>query len=233
MGYVLDIIVAVIIAISAFVAAKRGFVRTAIELAGFILAIVLAFNLGPSVSDAVYDGTIHKSVTNKIADAIVEKIDDKTEAKSEAVWDAVPGFVASNIEFFGVDKEGIDAKLETATADTASLVAADISKEYVKPVVSAAICGIVGLVLFIVLSILIKYIAIPINKLFTISIVGTLNRVLGAVLGAGKGVVYAAVFCLIISTLVVFTDSGFLIFTREAIEESSLAKILCGLNPVF
>lgn len=233
MGYILDIIVVGIIALCVFLSAKKGFVRTAIELAGFILAIVLAFNLAPTVADGVYDATLDKPITKKIASAIDERAGSSTANISEAVWDSVPGFISSNIEHFGITQDEVNAKLNKLSTSTSAEIAAELSKETVKPILSAAISGIVGIIIFVLISIATKFLAIPINKIFSFSLVGTLNRVLGAVLGAGKGVVFAAVFCLIISCLVVFTGEGFLIFTREAIEDSTLTKLLCSFNPIF
>ncbi len=233
MSYILDIIVIGIIALCAFLSAKKGFVRTAIELAGFILAIVLAFNLAPKVSDAAYDGMLDKTITKKITAAIDNRATDSTESLTEAVWDSVPSFISSNIEHFGITEEEVNAKLGKLSSSSSSEIAAELSQDAVKPIVSAAMSGIIGILIFIVISIVTKFLAVPINKLFSISLVGTLNRTLGAVLGAGKGIIYAAVFCLIISCLVVFTENGFLIFTREAIEGSALTKLLCEFNPIF
>ena len=233
MGYILDVIVIAIVAFCAFRSAKRGFMRTAIELAGFALAIILAFNFAPAVSDAAYDGLLDKTVTKKIATAIDERTTDSTTDITEAVWDSVPGFIASNIEYFGITEEEVNDKLSEISGETSTAVAADISHDVVRPVVSAAISGLVGLLIFIVISILAKFLAIPINKLCSFSLVGKLNKTLGAVLGAGKGVIFAAIFFLIISSVVVLTGSGFLIFTRENIDSSALAKLICEFNPIF
>lgn len=233
MGYVLDVIVIAIVVFCAFRSARRGFVRTAIELAGFALAIILAFNFAPAVSDAAYDGLMDKTITKKIAAAIDERTTDSTTDITEVVWDSVPKFIASNIEYFGITEEEVNAKLSEISGETSMAVASDISHEVVRPVVSAAISGIVGFLMFIVISILAKFLAIPINKLCSFSLVGKLNKILGAVLGAGKGVIFAAVFFLIISSVVVLTGSGFLIFTRENIDSSTLAKLICAYNPIF
>ena len=56
--------------------------------------------------------------------------------------------------------------------------------------------------------------------MFSFSLVGTANRVLGGIVGIPKGIIMAMVFCLVISLIVSFTTNGFLIFTDEAMEKS-------------
>ena len=70
MNIILDLIVVAIIALTVILSVKRGFVRSAVELAGFVLAVVLAFNLGPVLADTTYENIVkepvEKTTTKKI-----------------------------------------------------------------------------------------------------------------------------------------------------------------------
>ena len=65
------------------------------------------------------------------------------------------------------------------------------------------------------------------------SLVGKLNRTLGGVVGFFKGILLATVFCMIVGVIVSFTKNGFLIFTRESIEASTIFGTICDMLPFF
>ena len=74
--------------------------------------------------------------------------------------------------------------------------------------------------LMIILIFIVKILAKFINRLFSFSIVGSLNRVLGGIVGIPKGIIIAALFCTVVSLIVSVTENGFLIFTGEAVRGS-------------
>ncbi len=233
MGIILDLIVLVIVAVCVIISIKRGFVKTAIELIGFGLAIYIAFNFGPVLSNVTYDKVIRNSVSNTISKTITDTAAQTSAQVGEEVWEKLPGFVKNNSEKFGVSKEEMQSKINlTDNLDTMTF-AQSITDSVVKPVATTAMNFIYGIILFILIALLTKILAKPINKLFSISFVGSINKFLGAIIGLGKGAVFALIFCAVISAVVVFTKSGFLIFTRENIEASTLFKLLCKINPIY
>ena len=64
MGIILDLIILAIIVIFAFLSAKKGFVRTLIELVGFFLAIFIASSISPAISNGVYDKFIEPAIVD-------------------------------------------------------------------------------------------------------------------------------------------------------------------------
>ena len=233
MNIILDLIVVAIIALTVILSVKRGFVRSAVELAGFVLAVVLAFNLGPVLADTTYESVIREPVAKTVAGSLDSAVGEQVTSLSDKVWSGIPSFITSNAEKFGITRDVMDSSLNAVTSNNTADIALELTDKVVKPVAVAGLKVVYGFLIFIILAILAKILAKPINKLFSISFVGTLNRLLGAVLGLGKGIVYAILFCAIISIIVIFTDSGFLIFTKENIEASTVFKWLCELNPIY
>ena len=55
MWFILDLIIVAILVVFALLAAKKGFVKSVIEIAGFVLAIFLAFTLSSPATNFIYD----------------------------------------------------------------------------------------------------------------------------------------------------------------------------------
>lgn len=226
MHILLDIIIVAIVTFAVIISAKKGFVRTAIELFGFILAIILAFTLSEPVSELVYD----KFVSPSVVAAVEDSISDDTDNAIDAVWDKLPSFI-TNSGFSDISKDTLFESIEKNTAEGSASVAEHISQTVVRPNAVKIISIFVSAILVIILSILIRILARFINKIFTFSLLGKINTVLGGVLGFGKGVAFSVIFCMIISLIISFTKDGFLIFTYEAIDASLIFKFITGFSP--
>ena len=63
------------------------------------------------------------------------------------------------------------------------------------------------------------------DKVFSMSLVGKINKTLGGVLGLVRGIAIAVVFAFLINLLISLTG-GFLCFTQEAVDSSNIFKLI-------
>lgn len=229
MGIVLDIIVLAIICITAFISAKKGFVATVIELVGLILAFYLAFTFSTVAANFTYD----KFISPTIKETVIDEIGDSVSQTADSIWDSLPGIVVSGANTLGINKDEIFGDVNNATTSTIQDIANTVDEKIARPVITTFIRILLGFILFIVCLFLVKILAKLLNKLFSFSIIGKLNRTLGAILGAGKGIVFSIVTVLLLSTIVAVTKNGFLIFTTENIEKSAIFEFIAGFNPFY
>lgn len=228
---VLDLIVVAIVAFCIISSAKRGFVRTIVEAIGFILAAYIAFSVSGSVAESVYN--------NKIEPAIVSAVEEKThslatntvEETVNGIWDELPAIVKNSGEFFGVDADSLPSTITGEINNSLNIteVAKTTAQKAVKPVAVPLIKSVLGMVIFGALTFVVKLLARVINKMFKLPLIGGLNRALGGVLGLIKGVVFAAIVCIAISTFIAITGKGFWIFTSENIDSSLLFGLLANI----
>lgn len=229
MSYILDAIVVLIILFFAFLSAKKGFVRTLVEVVGFVAAIIVALALSTPVADFAYDKAVEPVVTKTVEAAVSEGAANANSAV-DAVWNKMPTFLTES-NFLNLSKESITATInEEVTTGTAEL-ASTISDSFVKPAVTKLLSVLISVILVVVLLFVVKILAKYVNKLFTFSVIGDINKTLGGILGIVKGAAVAVVFCLVISLILSFTKNGFLIFTYDAINSSYIFKFLMGLSP--
>lgn len=226
MSYILDAIVILIVLFYVFISAKKGFVRTLIEVVGFVAAIVIAFTVSTPIAEVGYDSFIYPSIAESVEETGKDNINDA----ADAVWEKLPKFITEN-SFFGVSKDNVTASAEDEFSNQSDNFAQSISDKMIKPTVVKLLSVIVSFVLVIILLFVAKILAKYVNKLFTFSIIGDINKFLGGALGVVKGAAIAIIFCLVISIILSFTKGGFLIFTYDAINSSYLFKFLMGFSP--
>lgn len=229
MSYILDGIIILIILLGVFLSAKKGFVRTLIEVVGFVAAIVVAFTLSSPLANTIYDKMIEPSVV-KTVEAVATDGAENASAAVDAVWSKMPAFITES-SFFNLSKDSITSTVQAETANGSAQLAQTVSDSFVAPAVTKLISVFISVILVIVLLFVVKILAKYLNKLFSFSIVGDINKTLGGLLGLVKGAAIAVIFCLVISLILSFTKNGFLIFTYDAINSSYIFKFLMGFSP--
>ncbi len=216
MNYLLDLIVLTIIAAVALISARRGFVRVAIELVGFIAAIFITFTISTPLASLTYDKIIEPPIVSSVSKAAGDSVTQITDE----TWNALPEFIRKHSESAGFSKESINKSINDNMGSGAESAAKAASQGVVKPIVAKLLAVLYGILIMVILIFLVKMLAKFLNGVFSFSIVGKLNRILGGIVGIPKGIIIAMLFCLIISLIVPLTNGGFLIFKTEAVEKS-------------
>lgn len=225
MGLVLDLIIIAIIAIGVVISAKKGFVRTAIEVVGFVVAIILAFTISEPLADFAYEKVVEDSIVSA-ANTSVENLKDK-------VWESLPDFVTENSDTFGITKNEVGSVIDKNAHNGSEAAVRQVSDTLVKPVTTKLIGGLIACILFIILLIIVKILAKFINKLFSFSFIGTINTVLGGVTGVVKGVIYALIFVAVTVFVAGVSKGGFLIFTDKNIASSCVYKFFAEILSIY
>lgn len=224
MFILIDLVVLAIIGLFVFISAKKGFVKTFVETVGFVVAIVLAFSISGSVSEWAYNSFIEPPIMASVD----EKLSDVPSGAQISVGlDDLPDFVVENAEKFGLSLEDFGNNGEDTIADGVEAVKQSVS-DIVKPIATKIISALAFLILAIILIIAFKLLAKVLNKLFSFSVIGVANRLLGGILGGIKGVAVVTALCTIISFLATL-GGGFLFFTDDVINGTILFKALSNI----
>lgn len=229
MHFILDGIVVIIVLIVAYFSAKKGFVKTLVETIGFVAAIIIAFTISSPLADIVYDKMIEPSIIETVNTTVSDGT-DSAEKAVDAVWNKMPNFITDN-SFFNLSKSDITESVKTDTQEGDTALAQNISNIFVYPVIIKILSVVFSVILVVALLFLVKILAKFLNKIFSFSVIGVINKFLGGVLGIFKGILLATVFCLLISLILSFTKNGFLIFNYATINASYIFKILMGFSP--
>ena len=232
MWYILDLILIAIIAIFVFISAKRGFVRTVIEFVGYFLAIYLAFSISGVLADTIYTTAIEPKIVESVAEKVTVSSSAGIDHVANEIWSSLPEFVQNTAENFDITSNTLKTALENNFNNTSSeQLVKNATVAVVKPIVVPLIKTILSVLLFIVLMFIVRFLAKFLNKLFSLPLIGGLNKSLGGIIGLLKGLIFAFLFVVAILFIMSFTENGFLIFTKENIDKTYLFKFLAEFSP--
>ena len=230
MWWILDILIVLIVAFYIYSCARRGFVRTVIEMIGYFLAIYLAFSFSGVIAESVYDNFVGPSIAENISDKLSLSPEADTDDKVDAIWDSLPEIVLNDAANSKNQLKNsiINNNSNVGTIESLAQKATDAT---VKPTVLPIIQTVATILLFFILMFVVKFIARIINKVFNLPLIGSLNKFLGGIIGGFKGAIFATIFVMIIMFVISLTKEGFWIFTEENIDKSVLFKFLAGFSP--
>lgn len=227
MSIILDVILVTIFAAFVFTAAKKGFMRTLLELLAVIVALALSYQFSPVVAQATYDEIVEKSLVEVVETQIDETVNvSSVTTQAEVLLDSIPGFMASFASSAGVDLDEIKTQISSEKFSSANL-AIELVDKIAKPIAVGALTAIFFLLLSVVLIFVLKWIAGLLAKLFKLPLIGTVNKVLGGVLGACKGVLVIVFICTFLDILFANGDSEI----SDMVNNSYVVGLLDNINP--
>lgn len=227
MSIILDVILVTIFAAFVFTAAKKGFMHTLLELLAVIVALALSYQFSPVVAQATYDEIVEKSLVEAVETQIDETVNiSSVTTQAEVLLDSIPGFMASFASSAGVDLDEIKTQISSEKFSSANL-AMELVDKIAKPIAVGALTVIFFLLLSVVLIFVLKWIAGLLAKLFKLPLIGTVNKVLGGVLGACKGVLVIVFICTFLDIIFANGDGEI----SDMVNNSYVVGLLDNINP--
>lgn len=239
MNIIIDLILVAIIIVSAYLAAKKGFIGTLFSLLGSLIAIALSIVLCSPVSVFINENYVNPAVKQYIITAV----DSSSVGKSYE--EAISGIdVASKIESM---PESLKKVLELADIETNEIIssasaitensvqAKDSLISNIASPISATISSVIALVgLFIVLSIALWVVSKLLTALFNLIPVGkSLNKFGGVLFGVIRGIVIVFVISTLFTAVSRSVDpESNNIFSQKTIENTVVLKNVSSFNPV-
>lgn len=209
----------------------RGFVRTVVELVGYVLVSVLAFACSQPLAQGIYHTFIEASVVESAQSAIDTHLGSSAAEAAGSFWAQLPDFVTDGASSLGITEEGLTAALEQGL-DGSEGMAGAVAGYVAEPIITGLIQIILALVILLLGMVIVRLIARAVNRVFQLPVLGTVNRVLGGVLGLAKGCLITVLVCWLISLLAGFAGGDFGFQLRNAIGRTFIFQWLAGLLPL-
>lgn len=231
MPYILDAIILVIVAVTAIVGYRRGFIRTVIQLVGCIVAFALALSLSSSVATMVYDGFIRDGLHERIEtiwnETVVDSATQTLTEQTEAVLDSLPSFVQSLVDSETITQGILDSvgnnQVGTAVADY-------LVDELIRSIMVAVIRFIAFLLLFVIFMLMIRLLENLLKPLVKMPLIRQVDGFLGAAVGLIKGGMFALVAVTVMQLIAASATTG--LFTQQNLDNSLLAGWIVQINPL-
>lgn len=233
MAYLLDLAVILIFAAAVFVGFKRGFIKSMIGVVGFLAAMVLAFSISGAVAGGIYSSFVQKKSEKAIETAISDKVGASSiEDNITAAMDTMPNLVKDLIADKGLTAQALAEKIGDGTQNTANAIAVAVTDTVVKPVMTLFIRFVACIVLFILLQFAVTFIGKFIAGLLRHTPLKGADSLLGALLGAVKGVLWVLFAVMLMQAIAGFTAEDALI-SQKSISETKVVSFVADHNPLF
>ena len=201
MGIVIDIILVLIVALSAFLGYKKGLVELGAKLFAGIIAIVITLIIYKPVGNIVIKNT---SIDEKIENTILEKTTNVIDENSK---------ISDN------------KYIQDASDNAVSQVKEEVLPEQARNIAVNVVYGATALILFIVSKIVLSIVISLANAVASLPILKQFNEVGGLLYGLVRGAIISFVLILVIGTVAKLNPNGSL---SKNVESTYLLKEVYG-----
>jgi len=224
MGFLLDLVLLAVLIVFIALGHHRGAIRTAVEFCGLFVAIAAALVLANVAADWMFASLIRGSVINSVQTAITAGAGQTAAVQLKKVLDALPGFVLN-----ACDSATISAQATAAIAKGAQDGAVWIVDQAVGPAVVALLRIVLAVLLAVLFLVLIRMLAKVLDVIAKLPVLHQLNGLLGAVVGAVKGVVVILLALAVLRVAVPMMQNP-RVLSQENINQSVLFKAVYEHN---
>lgn len=197
MGIVIDIILVLIVALSAFLGYKKGLVELGAKLFAGIIAIVITLIIYKPVGNIVIKNT---SIDEKIENTILEKTTNVIDENSK---------ISDN------------KYIQDASDNAVSQVKEEVLPEQARNIAVNVVYGATALILFIVSKIVLSIVISLANAVASLPILKQFNEIGGFLYGLVRGAIISLVLILVIGTISKLNPNGSL---SKNVESTYLLK---------
>lgn len=197
MGIVIDIILVLIVALSAFLGYKKGLVELGAKLFAGIIAIVITLIIYKPVGNIVIKNT---SIDEKIENTILEKTTNVIDENS---------------------KLSDNKYIQNASDNAVSQVKEEVLPEQARNIAVNVVYGATALILFIISKIVLSIVISLANAVASLPILKQFNEIGGFLYGLVRGAIISFVLILVIGTVAKLNPNGSL---SKNVESTYLLK---------
>ncbi len=217
-----DLILAAVILLCAFQAARRGFVHTLVRFIGLFASVALAAALHKTAAQNVYGAFLRQPIWDMIQKTLAEAANP--ESLAESVVSAIaslPAFVSSAID---LDVEKLAQWMQSAAGLPVDELTTSLVDTVVGPIILSLLQVILFLLIFALASAFVRMLAGLFTGINKIPVVGQLNWMLGGILGVLQGILIVYVACVFLQLALLLSGDSLPLISRADIEATVLLK---------
>ena len=200
----IDVVLLIIIALAAFISAKRGFIWSVLNLCVVVVSSILSKLLAGVAAQFFYDQFLHGRIMNELNRILpAGSVSGQIGEGIDTVLAELPVPVTAIAKHYGLYPD--------LSSTTQILTVEGIEKDYIVPIVTGVLSIIATVLLFIIICAILKIIAGIIDHNLSDKkkhkFVSRTNTIIGAGLGILKGILIAGIVCVVLNLLAPATGS--------------------------
>ncbi len=204
---------------------KRGIVYMGINAGGTIVAMLASSFIASGLGQLVYNMICKQSIINGLSDATQGiSMSDPIQAAKDTMG-AVSNFTQNVFSMMGITQESLATHLKTSPVDIANTV-----EEMIRPTAIKMVSAILAVVLFLIFSIIVAFLANKFSKDIDRTKLGVPNKVLGMTVGVIEAVFITMMVSLIVYfTMMLVSSTGYESLTNT-VDHTVFCKIITKIN---
>ena len=222
MTLLLDVGIVALVIMFAIGGYKKGLLISLVNVAGTIIACALAPLVSSVFSTMIYDSFIKEEITESVSKATegipanMGDIERVTEILSK-----LPNSINNMLSFVGVQADGLAAEAISTRLDVPELI-----EGIVRPNAMRLISTVLTVILFIIISVGLKFAAGLATKALEAVKLGTINKMLGGVFGIAESAFIIMMVTLLVYFVMMFMSPEGCAYVNDRINETVLYKII-------
>lgn len=189
MSLIIDILIIAAALISVILGISRGFIKSVSHFLSLIIALVMTVSFTQPVAEYISELFINESVSD-YAESEVEKVlpQNGGEEHLNTLFSETPEVFSELAERFGVGLDSLIGIFEGG-ADKDSSLLERLGEAIAKPTVDALSSVVAAILVFVATLIVLGIVFAILNKIFSLPVLKTLNKLLGFVFGVASAVI--------------------------------------------
>lgn len=189
LGIIIDLLLILCIVLFIVRTAKKGFALSLFNIIAFFGAFILAAIIAKNLSGYIFNWFFEQSVVDKIGASSTPLFSGSTsEEVNKFVFTEFPTlFNFSSISGIGINSSALTGSTSTSPHFVSNVI--------IEPIFESFISLFVYIIALAICIPTLRFIAKKLSKIFTVSLVGKINSILGGFLGIIKGVAIVFSIC--------------------------------------
>lgn len=211
MGYLFDLVIAVILGLTIWFGFKKGFIKTVLSALSFFIALVLAFSFQPKLSEKIYELPMVDGVRISIREEFIKLAPTNKSEQSfdseKLVNDKPEGFMTI-LKIAGIDENDIKVEFESWKKQGTEMAADALVSYVADPIIKSLVSVVSFAIIFFVSLLLLKLLVLLLDNIFRLPVLKQANQVLGVALGVFLGLFRAYLFGAAVTLLLPIIQSN-------------------------
>lgn len=225
--WIWDILTLVLVLLCAAIAYKRGFLRTLAELFGTVVSFAVAWIYSEPAATHGYDLLLRDGIENAVQEGVVQygmQSLDAITARLDEILASLPTVIANAIRS-ELDADTVGVWYENIVRANSGDIAKALTDGVVAPIVTAMLQMLAFCLLFMVCGLIMRLLARLLGGVRKIPLIGGIDGVLGAALGAVKGALYVFFAAAVLWLLIRLSGDALPFVTQSEIAQTHLFSV--------
>lgn len=223
---ILDIIVLFFLVFFTYRGYRNGFLKTIVQFLGYFIALFVSFWFSRILAGGVAQ-LFHGSMYSYVQEKVGETVSTDFTGAVAAFFQNIPKFLSGCIQYLIGDQAQVAGEINGLSSD----ISTSITDSVLMPIVTLLLQGILFLLLFGVCMFLVRRLAGLFGGFYKIPLIGSINSLLGGILGCFQSLLFLLILSSVISVLIMLSGNANSILNTTVIDQSYAFKSLYAINP--